>query len=34
VIFEDRRAETRAALEAAGHADDLAAPWRTQLFVR
>ncbi len=33
VTFNDRLAETRKALEAAGHADVLALPWRTQLLV-
>lgn len=32
VIFGDRQAETRKALQAAGYADVLAAPWRTQLL--
>ena len=34
VTFADRLAETREALKAAGHADVLALPWRTQLLAR
>jgi hypothetical protein len=32
VTFNDRLADTRKALEAAGYSDVLALPWRTQLF--